>query len=119
MELLTNELSVDQYVFSSEEKIRHLSDVYKGLKKNGINTCRINSSDYDMVIKSLSNDSISNATKRNVESFLYSFLKTPFEGTDEIESKEDAYYGKMPVKRVTDCTGKHVVGKEKERWEER
>lgn len=87
MEVIANELSIDNYVFDSYDKVKNFSNLYMELKKHGINTCRISYDDLQKIQGLLLNDS----TKRNLLNLIYSFLRTPFEEGEGIENKEDEY----------------------------
>lgn len=89
MELIANELSVDQYVFDSFEKMKDFSEVYKKLRMYGITTCRIATSDLLIIQNALSKDK----RKRNLLNLVYAFLRTPFEEGDKISENEENYYG--------------------------
>lgn len=88
MDLYFNELSIKNKEELDYAVAENLVEVYKGLKENDINTCRIDTKDNQKLFSMI--DKLPNSI--NIKNFYYSFFKLPFE-TEVVIRSEDKYYG--------------------------
>lgn len=101
MELFFNEISLHSHV-SSDQRVeyQHLVTVCQGLISNGINSCRIDSSDlFELSVRYNGID-----TQKNISNFIFSYFHNPF-STERLVEKEDVYYAHDWKFQTTDCVG--------------
>ena len=88
VDVYANELSITAKTLDDRKNVVNLIDIYRELKSRGISTCRIATEDYTSLLSSIKND----ASKRNLLSFIYAFLRAPYEGSVAVLDSQDEYF---------------------------
>lgn len=101
VEIYGNELSITEEVFEKYENIKNLADVYKGLAEYGISSCRVSNEALNQIYGYLS----SNPEKRNILSFVYSFLHSPFDTDEVVEYCAEEYVSHSWMFNNMECIG--------------
>ena len=84
----------------THEQIKAMTDSYKELRSNGVNTCRIGTTDHYCMMQMLKDI----PDKRNVFNFCLSFFKTPFE-SETVELNQDEYFDNKWLYNDLECVG--------------
>ena len=100
MEIYFNELSINNMSEITHEQIKAMTDSYKELRNNGVNTCRIGMAEHNYMIQMLKDT----PDKRNVFNFYLSFFKTPFE-SEAVEMNQDEYFDNTCMYNNLECVG--------------
>lgn len=101
MEIYANELSIDEHIFEDYTNIKNLSDIYKGMKENGISTCRVSNELLCDMIQKLNND----PQKRNLLNFIYAFFHAPYDSDNVIMYYADEYLKHQWTYEDKECVG--------------
>lgn len=101
MEIYANELSIDENTFDDYTNIKNLIDVYKGMKENGISSCRVSNEILCDMIQKLDSD----PQKRNVLNFIYAFFHAPYDSDSVIQYYADEYLNHRWTYGDNECVG--------------
>lgn len=101
MEVYANELSIEKNTFDDYTNIRNLTDVYKGMKENGICSCRVSNEILNDMIQNLNDD----PQKRNVMNFIYAFFHAPYDSDENTPYYADEYLMHRWTYEGKECVG--------------
>lgn len=101
MEIYANELSINENAFDDYTNIKNLVDVYKGMKENGISSCRVSNEILNDMIQNLNSD----PQKRNVMNFIYAFFHAPYDSDSETLYYADEYLMHRWTYEGKECVG--------------
>lgn len=101
MEVYANELSIKENTFDDYTNIKNLVDVYKGLKENGISSCRVSNEILIDMVRKIDSD----PQKRNVLNFIYAFFHAPYDSDRELQYYADEYLSHQWTYGDNECVG--------------